>query len=183
MAAFKGKVKKVIKKEFEDGGVSISFTLAGQEPFFRLGSKRLAGVVEEGNFIEFYGEQVSDKAVKVKTDTVKAASGKPAGEGGSNGSRQSSGSFRSDTSHDIHYQSARKDALAFVQVVIAAGAIKLPAKESGKLEALEAALDRYTAAFYADIETKGAVARVKGPAKGDEAEADEEPADDDGDDE
>ena len=178
MAAFKGKVKKVIKKEFEDGGVSISFTLAGQEPFFRLGSKRLAGVVEEGNSIEFYGEQVSDKAVKVKTDTVKAASGKPAGEGGSSAS-----SARSDTSHDIHYQSARKDALAFVQVVIAAGAIKLPAKESGKLEALEAALDRYTAAFYADIETKGAVARVKGPAKGDEAAADEEPADDDGDDE
>lgn len=180
MAAFKGKVKKVIKKEFEDGGVSISFTLVGQEPFFRLGSKRLAGVVEEGNSIEFYGEQVSDKAVKVKTDTVKAASGKPAGEGGSSAS---SGSFRSDTSHDIHYQSARKDALAFVQVVIAAGAIKLPAKESGKLEALEAALDRYTAAFYADIETKGAVARVKGPAKTDDTEADDEPAGDDGDDE
>lgn len=179
MAAFKGKVKKVLKREFDDGGVSISFTLVGQDPFFRLGSKRLAGVVEEGNSIEFYGEQVSDKAVKVKTDTVKAASGKPAGEGGSSAR---SGSFRSDTSHDIHYQSARKDALAFVQVVIAAGAIKLPAKESGKLEALEAALDRYTAAFYADIETKGAVARVKGPAK-----TDEEPAetgdDDDGDDE
>lgn len=180
MAAFKGKVKKVIKKEFEDGGVSISFTLVGQDPFFRLGSKRLAGVVEEGSFIEFYGEQVSDKAVKVKVDTVKAASGKPAGEGGS--SAASSGSSRDATSHDIHYQSARKDALVFVQTIVAAGAIKLPVKESGKLEALEAALDRYTAAFYADIETKGAVARVKGPAK-----TDEEPAEtgdeDDGDDE
>lgn len=177
MATKTGKVTNVYVKDYDDGGRSVSFRLAGDEKFYRCGKKRFEGIVEKGNTIEFDYSTISDSASKV-TNTPKLASAKAAGGGGSS-------SGNSSTSNDIHYQSSRKDAVEFLKAVLSVGAIKLPAKESGKLEVLEKALDHYTAAFYADVETKGAVARVKGPKPADEdAEGDEaDDADEEGDDE
>jgi len=163
-----GKVTNVYVKEFDDGK-SVSFRLAGDEKFYRCGKKRFEGILEKGNTVEFEYTSINDSAAKL-VGTPKLAAGKPAGGGGSASSGGSS------TSNDIHYQSSRKDAVEFLKAALSVGAIKLPAKESGKLEALEKALDHYTAAFYADVETKGAVARTKGPVKTDddgEAEAED----------
>lgn len=176
MATKTGKVTNVYVKEFDDGK-SVSFRVAGDEKFYRCGKKRFEGILEKGNTVEFEYSSINDSAAKL-VGTPKLASAKAAGGGGSS-------SGNSSTSNDIHYQSSRKDAVEFLKAVLSVGAIKLPAKESGKLEGLEKALDHYTAAFYADVETKGAVARVKGPKPADEdAEGDEaDDADDEGDDE
>lgn len=169
MATKKGKVTFVNVKEFDDGGKSVSFKVGGDDKWYRAGKKRYSGILEKGNTIEFEYSSISDSAAKL-TGAPTLVSGKSAGEGGS----APSGGAKDWAKHDgaIQYQSSRKDALAFVTVLVTAGAVKLPAKEAAKLEALEALIDHYTAAYYADIETRGAVARLKGPAK-DEEDAEE----------
>jgi hypothetical protein len=61
----------------------------------------------------------------------------------------------------IHYQSARKDALQFLGIAVPAGAIVLPAKAAAKLKALDALVDFYTALYFEDIATGGAVTRAQ----------------------
>jgi len=135
-----------------------------------------AGIAEPGNTVTFEIDPINDNSaqivgdvtkVETQTATVASVGQTPTGNnlGGQSGTREAS----------IHYQSSRKDALTFLDIAVRSNAIKLPAKESAKLEALEALADHYCAAYFADLATFGAVTRANGaaddeatPAKGSE---------------
>ena len=162
-----GQVGKVYVNTFDDGNTSVSFKLRGDTMYYRLGNKRFAGIVEEGKTISFKAAQVKDNAFKVLSTPKAAAPSEEAVSGGGPGGRTGNGFGSNDSA--IRYQSSRKDALEMARLAIDAEVIKLPPKNG--LAALEALVDRYTAAFFADIETKGAVARTAEPAKAAEPKA------------
>lgn len=165
-----GQVFKVYDKKWPKGGTSYSVKLEDNPIYYRMGNDRHAGLVEPGKTISFEAEPVDEKSAKVtgaiteaKAQTASAATG-------------SSGGTGTVRDNSIQYQSARKDALVYVQLVSALGAVKLPEKQAAKLKALDALLDQVTADFFNDIQTLGAVSRVNGV--GEEAgEADEKTAD------
>lgn len=167
-----GVVTKVYENSFPDGGKSVSFRINGDSRYFRCGRNRFSGILEEGKFIKFKFEPVNDKAAKVlgtpKGGSASEAAQAPASTGG--GGRDWAANDAA-----IRYQSSRKDALEMAKLVITSEAIKLPAAQAKKLEVLEALVDRYTAAFFADIETKGAVARTKAPEPVEETPVEAEP--------
>lgn len=153
--AIKGEIQFVNEKEWK-GKTLYSFKLQDDKTYYRTGTKKPKGV-EKGNVVSFEAEENEDgRSANVDNDTFKVI-----GKGSSGSSCGSSGGGGS-TNADIQYQSARKDALTLVQLFVAAGALKLPAKEAAKAEALEALVDKYTALYYVDIGTKAAVARSKG---------------------
>lgn len=168
--AIKGEIQFVNEKEWK-GKTLYSFKLQDDKTYYRTGTKKPKGV-EKGNVVSFEAEENEDgRSANVDNDTFKVV-----GKGSSGSSGGSSGGGGGSNSADIQYQSARKDALTLVQLFVAAAALKLPAKEAAKAEALEALVDKYTALYYVDIGTKAAVARSKGE---DEEAPAEEPDDED----
>jgi len=165
MATTKGVVSKLITREWKDK-TFYSVGLEGEKGFISLGTSR--GGIAEGDYVEIEWEENAKgykDAVKGGVKKLEKPKNQPAAaKAGGGGQPKDEGS--------IQYQSSRKDAIAYVQTVIAAGAVKLPAKEADKLAALDALVDLYTAKFYADIASKGAVARANGE--------DAPPAEDDG---
>lgn len=150
---YEGVVFKVYDKEFS-GKMTYSIKLDGQPLYHRAGMQRFAGIAEAGNRVSFDAEPNPDgKSTKITSPVTLvaaqavASSGTPSG--GGDGPRQNS----------IIYQSSRKDALEFLNVLFNAGALKLPAAVAAKAGALEALLDRYTALFFDDVNTLGAVVR------------------------
>lgn len=61
----------------------------------------------------------------------------------------------------ISLQACRNAAIEMAKFVVQAGALKLPAKETNKLEVLEALVDTYTVAFLNDNEDLGAALRKR----------------------
>ena len=63
----------------------------------------------------------------------------------------------------IQYQSARKDALVHVGLLVSAEAVKLPAKTKAKerQDAIDGLVDYYTALFFEDIADQSAVERAQ----------------------
>lgn len=161
MAQVTGKVYKIFPKEFS-GKMNYSIKLEDNPIYYRAGTKSWAGIAEPGNTVTFEAEINSDgKSAKIVGDVTKARAEPGAGipsTGG--GGREAS----------IHYQSSRKDAVEFLKLAFQTEAIVLPKATKGRLGILEAALDKYTAQFYEDIGTLGAVART---AEGGEEAADE----------
>lgn len=156
MSKVTGQVWKVMDKEFR-GKMLYSFRLESDPIYYRMNENRNAGVVESGSYIEFEADYNADgKSAQVKGTPKKvtpaAPQAAPAGV---------QGGYSGGTSRDasIGYQSSRKDALLFVQIALANGAITLPAKASAKLAALDALVDSYTALYLEDISTGGAVTR------------------------
>ena len=172
MAHITGQVFKVYEKEFR-GRKLYSVKLEDDPIYYRMNENRFAGTAEPGNFIEFDAEPNSDGKSATVKGTVRqvqrpaSAAAAPAG-----------GSFSAGREQSIHYQSARKDALVFVGMAVAQGAVKLPAKQALKLKALEGLVDAYTAQYLEDVATGGAVARATAAAYSepveDEAEGDED---------
>mgnify|MGYP001354182343 CR=1 FL=1 len=167
MARVEGIVFKVYDKTFS-GRLTYSIKLDGQPLYYRCGGNRYAGIAEPGNRIAFDAEpnpdgssgKVTSTPVLMAQQAAPAVASAPSMGGGYNSSERN---------NSIAYQSARKDALTFLNLVNASGALKLPAAQAAKLSALELALDRYTALFFDDIGTLGAVVR--------EAETATKPAD------
>lgn len=155
MSKVTGQVWKVMDKEFR-GKMLYSFRLESDPIYYRMNENRNAGVVESGSYIEFEADYNSDgKSAQVKGTPKKVTPAAPqAAPAGVQGGYNNPGRDAS-----IHYQSARKDALLFVQIALANGAITLPAKASAKLAALDALVDSYTALYLEDIATGGAVTR------------------------
>jgi len=177
MTDYVGTVKRIFPKTWANGGTSFSFTMEETNFFFRLGAQRYAGVVEVGNKVSFSAEQKDDKSAQVSGKVTAAAASTQAPASATPGS---GGMGNRDNS--IVYQSSRKDALLFIQVAIAAGALKLPAKQSTKVAVLEGLVDRYTAAYFEDVNKLGAIGRMaafegeeapEAPEDGDESDNDE----------
>lgn len=149
----KGQVFKVYPKTFPGKAESYSVKLEDNPIYYRMGTRRFAGIAESGNVIEFSATPNTDGKsanvdgdVKLSAPAAVAATGTPA----------LSGSARDNS---IQYQSSRKDALEFVGLIVKTDAVKLPAKQAAKLVALTALVDQYTASFFEDINTLGAVTR------------------------
>lgn len=167
-----GRVAKVYVNTFEDGGKSVSFKLDGDRRYYRTGRSRFEGILEEGNVIKFKYEDISDKAAKVigtpKLGTAAAPASSPTKGPGAQVDWAAKDA-------NIQYQAARKDAIALATLVLANGGVKLPAKDAAKLAVIEALVDRYTASFFSDVETKGAVGRVLPAQKAEEEPEEVEP--------
>jgi hypothetical protein len=148
--------------------MTYSVKLDGNPIFYRLYENRYSGVVEEGKTIEFEATPNSDgKSANVVKGTIRefvpaqaAAPGAPA-LGNPNDGRQNS----------IVYQSSRKDAVAFVDILLREKAVKLPKAQADAKGAIEALLDRVTAQFFNDTQTLGAVVREAQSEGEPEAEA------------
>lgn len=133
---------------------------SGRTPAFRLegdqiyyNAKTLPAFVSPGAWIEFEAGDLSrsGKGRDVVEGSIfpqtKAAGAAPAQ---SLGSRDES----------IQYQSARKDALVMVGLLIANGAVKLPENVAKRAGVIEALVDRFTASYYEDIGDLGALDRA-----------------------
>lgn len=163
MPTKQGQVYKVFTKEFpgkggKPGNVWYSLKLEGDDTYYRCKSSNPGDVTGKVVSFEHDGDQVTSKPIVVQQTTVAPQDGaaKAAGTGAVGAVL---GSAREAS---IHYQSARKDALQLVDILTRVGAVKLPAKEANKLEAVEALVDSYTSQYFSDISTFGAVARAKG---------------------
>lgn len=167
-----GTVYKVYDREFR-GRMTHTVKIDGDPTWYRAGNKRFAGIAEPGNVVTFTAEPNPGRDdAKIISDITLAAPAPAAASGTpyADGNRDNS----------IVYQSSRKDAIALVQVMLAAGALKIPKPEAKRAGAIELAVDRYTALFFEDVGTLGAVTR-EAEGAGEEAEtgADEESDDSD----
>jgi len=162
----KGEVKVVRANDHGFYSVKIDDTWYG------TGQKKDPGVAA-GDFVE--GEYELEKG-KYKTITksglTKAAKQAPVGASGGGQSSPSSWAAKDDS---IRYQSSRKDALAFLALPGVLDSIVAKAKPAEKVGLVEALVDKYTASFFEDVATFGAVARANGTATEDPAAP---PADD-----
>lgn len=158
-----GQVFRVYPKTFPGKPETYSVKLEDNPIYYRLGTKRFGGIVEPGNRIEFFATMNSDgKSARVDGD-VKALAAIPAATAGTPSLAPSG------TQAAIQYQAARKDALVLVGMVLGAEAIKLPGKPGDKLGVVEGLVDHYTAKFFEDTSTLGAVTReLEGGAAPDE---------------
>jgi hypothetical protein len=166
-----GVVYKVFTKEFpgkggKKGNTWYSIKLEGDDTYYRCKSSNPGAIEGKTVSFEVDGDQVTSKPTIIESEAPKKAG--YMSETSAAGSAYAGPPLGSARESSIHYQSARKDALQFLDIVTRTGAVKLPAKEAAKLEALEALADSYTAKFFSDISTFGAVARANG--------AEEEPA-------
>lgn len=147
-----GQVFKVYEKTFS-GKNNYSVKLENDPLYYRMNQKRFAGIAEPGNTVTFSAEMNEDgKSARVTGELKKASGPAAAAAPVSTGNRESS----------IHYQSARKDALVMVDLLIRTEALSLGKAPAKKAAIIEAALDRYTALFFEDIGTMGAVTRCNG---------------------
>lgn len=166
MSTITGQVFKVYPSKFKKGSYQIK--LEGDSVYYNT---RKPGPAEPGVNVSFEATAYNDKQWDIQGDVtvVKAsASAAPVSAGGGGGGTRDA---------SIQYQSARKDALVFLGVLLGNGGLDLSkAKPAAKLGILEAALDKYTAQFYVDIGELGAIARLETPDEdaAPAAESDEE---------
>lgn len=168
-----GVVYKVYDRDFR-GQKSYTIKIDNDPIWYRCGTKRFAGIAESGNRVAFNATMNPDgTSAKVEGEVTLAAKAPAAASGTPNAG--------GDRNNSIVYQSSRKDALELVTLLVSSGALKLPSAQAKKAGAVEAAVDRYTALFFDDVFTLGAVTRE---AEGDGASADEDEAEgDEGEDE
>jgi hypothetical protein len=127
--------------------------------------------VEEGDNVtgEYFTNEKGYKTLKGKlkkgaatkaTEQAKA----PAGAAVSAGTTSSSWQAKDDS---IRYQSSRKDALAFLGLPGVLESIVGKAKPADKVGLVESLVDKYTAGYFSDVATFGAVARANGDTTAD----------------
>lgn len=178
MAKVTGKVFRVFEKEWpskfpgKKGNKTYSIKLEDDPIYYRTPKEkyeglRFAGIAEPGNMVTFDAEPINETSAQINgavtlVEQPKSQATAPV----ANGSTASGSGSYADRDVSIRYQSSRKDALEFVSLIVKAEAVKLPAKQADKLEALEALVDHYTAIYLADIGTQGAVARASGAEEG-----------------
>lgn len=170
MPTKQGQVYKVFEKQFpgkggKPGNTWYSIKLEGDDTYYRCKEKNpgvISGLVVK---FEVEGDQVTSRPEIVQQTpaaAMQSVMGTPVPA-----PTQSLGQLGSTRDSSIQYQSARKDALQFVDMILRAEQagkviVKLPAKEAARLEAVEALVDSYTAQYFHDIATFGAVSRSSG---------------------
>lgn len=196
MAEFKAtRITRQTSKTFDDGNTSHSFqTEATGTAWIRAGKERYAGIVEEGNVVDLTISTAQKRGAtspttycdKVSLIAGTAATGSAAGfgAGGFKAGAAASGAGQA-TGYDqrqqsIQYQSARNAAIEYLKLVVGSTALKLPEAPAKRLKVLDSVLDGYTAQFYTDVDTQGALKRVSQeeettpPAKADDTKGDDD---------
>jgi hypothetical protein len=154
MSKITGTVFKVYPSKFKKGMYQIKLD---EFPVYYNTNK--PGAAEPGVRVTFEAEPYNEKQWDVK-GPVEVLTASPAAAPVSAGGNLSGGAR--DAS--IQYQSSRKDAIQFLELLVTAGALDISkAKQAAKVEILEAALDKYTASFYDDIGNLGAITRLETP--------------------
>lgn len=161
MAKVTGVVYKVYTKEFRDG-TNYSIKIDGNPLYYRAGNVNPGRI--EGAAVEFMAGPTSEdgKSANIKGEVVVL------GNGHASPPKTVSAAGPVDWAKkdaSIQYQSSRKDALELVKLLVQTSAIKLPAKTADIAAVISAAVDAYTAGFFMDIESFGAVARANGESK------------------
>jgi hypothetical protein len=164
MSKITGQVFKVYPSKFKKGSYQIRLE---DNPVYY--NTRKPGPAEPGVTVTFEAEAYNEKQWDIQGDVtvVKSSSGPAPVSAGGGGPRDAS----------IQYQSARKDALVLLDLLLKNGALDLSkVKAPSKVGILEATLDKYTAQFYVDIGELGAIARLSTPDEDETpaAEPDEE---------
>lgn len=167
-----GQVFKVYEKAFppkkgKPGTTWYSIKLEGDSLYYRCKAHNPGDIA--GKQVEFTADGFDDTNAEIDVSTLKVITPKAAA-GGSGNSAVQSGPALSGGARDssIQYQSSRKDAIAMVDVLLKNGAVKLPAKEASREEAVSALVDSYTELYFTDIPSLGAVARANGTTTDDE---------------
>lgn len=153
MANYQGKVSKIFPARY--GG---SFGLEGQQGLYFNTKNALPGFVQSGATVAFEAQVGRNGKSVFVTDTSLKEVAAPAPPAAPSGGFGGFGSQRED---GIKYQSSRKDALAMVDLLIRNGALPLGKVDSKKAGIIEAAVDRFTAIYFEDIETMGALSRTE----------------------
>lgn len=158
LTQYQGTVEKLFPSRFGGG----SFSLDGQRGLYFNTKQPLPGFVQVGTNVKFEGELgrngksvfVDATAIQQQAQAAQAAS---SGGGGTNWAKKDA---------SIQYQSSRKDAIAVVDLLLRNGALVLPAAAGKKAGVVEAAIDRFTAIYFEDIDILGALDRavVEAPA-------------------
>ena len=154
-----GVIKVVKKNDFGFYSVKIDDTWYG------TGQKKDPGVVAGDNVEgEFELEKGKYKTI-TKAGLVKAsAKVAPVGATGSGSTGGTNWAAKDDS---IRYQSSRKDALALLGLPGVLDSIVGKAKPAERQGLVEALVDKYTASFFSDVATFGAVARANGDTAAD----------------
>ncbi len=154
-----GELKVVKKNDFGFYSVKIGDTWYG------TGSKNEPAGVAKGDIVE--GEFELEKG-KYKTIT-KSGLTKVAKQTSSSAGSTGGATNWAAKDDSIRYQSSRKDALAFLALPGVLDAVVAKAKPADKVGIIESLVDKYTASFFEDVATFGAVARAAGTAATDPA--------------
>lgn len=155
MATVKGKVWKVYQKQWKNKTL-YTIKIDGNDTYYRCGEKDPGNIA--GKVVEFEAGEDTGSGAQVKgkvTIVDSSTSGKSSGGGGGGG-------YDPQKDNRIQYQSSRKDALEMVKILLDKGGVKLPSKTADIAEVIEGLVDHYTAQFFEDVGTFGAVARANG---------------------
>ncbi len=156
-----GELKVVKKNDFGFYSVKIGDTWYG------TGSKNEPAGVAKGDIVEGEFELEKGKYKTITKAGLKKAAQAPAGASGGTGG----GTNWAAKDDSIRYQSSRKDALAFLALPGVLDAVVAKAKPADKVGIIEALVDKYTASFFEDVATFGAVARATGAVSEDDKQA------------
>lgn len=157
--AVRGVVNKVFSKDF-DNKTLYSFTLQGDRNFYGTGERKAP--VEVGKAYEFETRTTPSGRINVDLGTLRPWEDGPTLQAPpvQNFARRTSGGFKGDPDKDAYWKNkeardiqndkmrelgaTRNTAIALMQVMLANGAVKLPAKENAKEAALYALFEHYT---------------------------------------
>lgn len=148
MSIYKGTVQKTYEKVFS-GKTLFSFTLRGTKGFFRTGQTR--PTFKEGGYISFE----ADDGLNVDVSTIESLSHKEPEITDSSKPVAAYVDREDFRQRSIIYQSARKDALEFLNIEMAQDALKLPSNMPKRRGALLAELDTLTMRFFGDTANLG----------------------------
>lgn len=160
----RGTIAFLNEKAWKPGTTFRNIKLEGDKVYYRLGTAEFpAGVVKAAD-VEFEISKMNDdgksadidlKTLKVLAKVVASPEAAPVSV---RVTKDPVDWAAKDAS--IQYQSARNAAIDWTKFLVEREIVKVPAKAADKLAAIEAILDGYTAQFYMDVGTKGAVARA-----------------------
>ena len=154
MAYVNGKIAFVNEKNW-NGKTLYSLKLQNDDALYMCGERKPNA--NKGDFVSFGFKEGGNgrHSVDVKTIEVKKAEVVSAGSGNFGKMENTSYDKRQET---IEYQAARNSAIAAANVILTAGALKLPAKEADKYKVVVELIHDLTGRYFAETKTLG-----KGP--------------------
>jgi hypothetical protein len=178
MAKVTGVLYKVYEKQWQNK-VLRSFKLDGNPIYYRWGEKPVPAGVVPGAALIFEAEAKDDKSAQIKGDIIvsQVQSHQAVQNGGTAAAAKPQVDWAAKDD-SIRYQSSRKDALAFLGLPGILEGLVGKAKPADKVGIVEAVLDKYTAGFFSDVSTFGAVVRANGNAEKESAKPVDEYSDD-----
>jgi len=143
-----GQVERVVEKQGKFGAM---FSLLVNGNWY--GTGKTSGGVKPGDYVEFAAETNARGFTDVVKGTLKPAPA-PAGKTASVAAPAASSNSYDSRQDSIVFQSSRKDALAFVGLLLTAGKLDFgKAKGADAIAVLEAYVDKFTEHFVAEAKS------------------------------